>query len=58
MHIFVKSDKIFGKCDSCPFTGEIDNKHRLDAFIMKKPPVYIPQAPKNVQKIEKVKDPK
>ena len=35
----VIGDKILGKCDSCPFVGDLDNKHRLAAFIIKKPPL-------------------
>ena len=35
----VVGDRIIGKCDSCPFVGDLDNKHRLAAFIIKKPPI-------------------
>lgn len=55
MHLFIDKDRISGKCDSCPFNGEIDNKHKLAAFILKNPPEYKPQASKrNVQKITKI----
>ena len=56
MHITVNGDKINGKCDSCPFVGELDNKHRLAAFIIKNPPTYKSQAAK-VVKIEVEKNP-
>ena len=57
MHMFIEKDRIKGKCDSCPFNGEIDNKHRLTAFILKNPPEYKPQASKrNQQKIIKVEE--
>ena len=58
MHLFIdKKDRINGKCDSCPFNGEIDNKHRLTAFILKNPPEYKPQeAKRNQQKITKVEE--
>lgn len=39
MHLIVPNGIVSGKCDSCPFTGELDNKHRLTAFILKNPPV-------------------
>ena len=39
MHMQVVGDRIIGKCDSCPFVGDLDNKHRLAAFIIKKPPM-------------------
>ena len=39
MHMQVVGDRILGKCDSCPFVGDLDNKHRLAAFIIKKPPL-------------------
>lgn len=38
MHMAVAGDKITGKCDSCPFVGDLDSKHRLAAFIFKNPP--------------------
>ena len=39
MHMQIQEgNKIIGKCDSCPFVGELDNKHRLAAFIIKNPP--------------------
>lgn len=43
MHMNVINGVITGKCDSCPFTGELDNKHKLTAFIVKNPPI-----PKNM----------
>lgn len=50
MHLYViNGDKIQGKCDSCPFNGDVDNKHRLASYIIKKPPSFKPQAPKNPQ---------
>lgn len=55
MHLYVMSDKIQGKCDSCPFNGDVDNKHKLASLIIKKPPTYKPQAIKNAtEKIEKI----
>lgn len=39
MHMIIVNEKIHGKCDSCPFTGELDNKHKLTAFILKNPPI-------------------
>ena len=51
MYMTVNGDKINGKCDSCPFVGELDNKHKLATFILKNPPVYKSQATK-VVKIE------
>jgi translation initiation factor 5 len=51
MYLTVNGDKINGKCDSCPFVGELDNKHRLASFIIKNPPIYKSQATK-VAKIE------
>ena len=30
--------RIKGKCDSCPYNGELDNKHKLKDFILKHPP--------------------
>lgn len=38
MHMQVIGDKITGKCDSCPFVGDLDSKHKLAAFIIKNPP--------------------
>lgn len=57
MHLYVvNGDKIQGKCDSCPFNGDVDNKHKITSLIVKKPPTYIPQAIKNAEsKIEKIK---
>ena len=58
MHLFIDKDRIQGKCDSCPFNGEIDNKHKLTAYILKNPPEHIPQAAKrNQQKVIKVEEP-
>ncbi len=51
MYLTVNGDKINGKCDSCPFVGELDNKHKLASFITKNPPIYKSQASK-VVKIE------
>lgn len=57
MHMFIEKDRIKGKCDSCPFNGEIDNKHKISAYIIKNPPEYKPQATKrNQQKIIKVEE--
>jgi hypothetical protein len=39
MHLLLNNNLVTGKCDSCPFVGELDNKHRLTAFILKNPPV-------------------
>lgn len=41
--MFISGDRIQGKCDSCPFNGELDNKHKLAAYILKNPPSYKPQ---------------
>jgi hypothetical protein len=49
MYLTVNGDKINGKCDSCPFVGELDNKHRLAAFITKNLPTYKSQASKVVK---------
>lgn len=38
LNMLVKDGKIVGKCDSCPFMGDLDNKHKLAAFILKNPP--------------------
>ncbi len=38
LHLFANNERLSAKCDSCPFTGDIDNKHRLAAFILKNPP--------------------
>lgn len=43
MHMLVVDGVIQGKCDSCPFIGVLDNKHRLTAYILKTPPI-----PKNM----------
>lgn len=50
--MYILNDRICGKCDSCPFNGEIDNKHKLTAYILKNPPVYKPQAIKPTKVIE------
>lgn len=53
MHMQVSGDRINGKCDSCPFVGDLDSKHRLAAFIIKKPPVAKSMATgKNIVKVE------
>jgi hypothetical protein len=49
----IANDRIYAKCDSCPFNGELDSKHRIASFIQKNPPTYKPQATKP-QKIAKV----
>ena len=54
MHITVNGEKITGKCDSCPFVGELDNKHRLAAFIIKNPPIYKSQAKVVKMEVEKI----
>ena len=51
----VVGDKITGKCDSCPFVGDLDSKHRLAAFIIKKPPLAKSMATGKVIKIEQEK---
>lgn len=48
----VAGDRIIGKCDSCPFVGDLDNKHRLAAFIIKKPPPLRTMANGKVVKVE------
>lgn len=58
MHITVNGQKINGKCDSCPFVGELDGKHKLASFITKNPPIYKSQASKAVKiEIEKTSAP-
>jgi len=52
MHMQVNGDKINGKCDSCPFVGELDNKHRLATFIIKNPPLAKNMATGKVVKVE------
>ena len=52
MHMTVMGDKILGKCDSCPFVGDLDSKHRLAAFIIKNPPKHKSQAAGKVVKVE------
>jgi hypothetical protein len=39
MHLLVVNNLVSGKCDSCPFTGKLDNKHPLTAFLLKNPPI-------------------
>ena len=38
INLVIIKDKIHGKCNSCPFYGELDNKHRIVAFMLKNPP--------------------
>jgi translation initiation factor 5 len=52
MHLQVAGDKILGKCDSCPFVGELDNKHKLATFIIKNPPIARSMATGKVVKVE------
>lgn len=54
MYLTVNGEKINGKCDSCPFVGELDNKHRLASFIIKNPPVFKSQANKVKVEVEKM----
>lgn len=51
--MYISNDRINGKCDSCPFNGEIDNKHKLTAYILKNPPSYKPQNIKATKIIDK-----
>jgi translation initiation factor 5 len=51
MHMQVIGDKIQGKCDSCPFVGDLDNKHKLATFIIKNPPVAKSMATGKVVKV-------
>lgn len=51
--MYIANDRINGKCDSCPFNGEIDNKHKLTAYILKNPPSYKPQAIKAMKMLDK-----
>lgn len=53
MNMYIVNEKIHGKCDSCPFNGELDNKHKLASFIVKNPPTYKPQAVKAAKVIQK-----
>ena len=46
-------DRIHGKCNSCPFSGELDNKHKITAFMLKNPPTEKQQETKVQQKINK-----
>lgn len=52
MHMQVVGDKITGKCDSCPFVGDLDSKHKLAAFIIKKPPLAKSMATGKIIKVE------
>ena len=54
----VAGDRIIGKCDSCPFVGDLDSKHRLAAFIIKKPPLPKSMATGKVYKVESEKQSK
>jgi translation initiation factor 5 len=38
MHLRVKKQKVTGECDACGFRGELDNQHKVAAFIVKNPP--------------------
>jgi len=38
MHMYVKKSKLMGNCDACGFDGELDSKHDISTFILKKPP--------------------
>ncbi len=51
--MYIVNEKIHGKCDSCPFNGEIDNKHKLTGYIVKNPPVIKTQAIKQTKIIDK-----
>lgn len=55
MHLYLVKDKIQGKCDSCPFNGDVDNKHKIVTYMLKKPPAANPQAPKKTKEIQKIK---
>ncbi len=57
MHLQVQGEKINGKCDSCPFVGELDSKHKLATFIIKNPPVAKNMATGKVVKVEADKAP-
>ncbi len=61
MHMLVVNNVITGKCESCPFTGKLDNKHNLTAYIIKNPPVLKNMATgkkeKKEEKVEETKDP-
>lgn len=52
MGLYIKNDRVNGKCDSCPFNGEVDNKHRLTSLILKNPPVVKSQTIKPTKVIE------
>lgn len=58
MTLYVKNNLVHGKCDSCPFNGEVDNKHRLASYIVKSPPVTKSQAIKVGKVIEEKHDEK
>lgn len=51
--MYIVNQKINGKCDSCPFNGQIDNKHKLTSHIVRNPPNYKPQVIKATKIIEK-----
>ena len=36
--MYVKKGKLMGSCDACGFDGDLDMKHDIAAFILKKPP--------------------
>ena len=57
MHMSVIGEKINGKCDSCPFVGELDSKHSLAKFIIKNPPLAKNMATGKVVKVEADKTP-
>lgn len=45
-------DRVHGKCNSCPFSGELpDNKHRVVSVMIKNPPTERQQESKIQQKI-------
>ena len=54
----VINNNVSGKCDSCPFVGELDNKHKIVAFIVKKPPAAKSMATGKKIKEENVPDKK
>jgi hypothetical protein len=47
----VTGDKILGKCDSCPFVGDLDSKHKLATYITRNPPVAKSMATGKVVKV-------
>merc|ERR1712054_511170 len=38
INMFVKKGSIVGKCAACGWAGDLDNNHKLAAFIIKNPP--------------------